>query len=84
MVNWSEVERVKRDGEDVVKESDGHTLVKIYRLRNGSRVRNSTSLNLGVDESIPKDERKYRTSWKCDDCGVEVSGAGNHVQADCE
>ena len=74
MVSWSEVERVLRNGSEVTEQVNGHTLVKIYRLRNGGRIRDSGS-NLEGNSSLPRDETKYRTSWKCDDCGTEFSSA---------
>jgi hypothetical protein len=84
MVDWSEVERVKRDGEQVTVEDNGHKWVKIYRLTNGSRRRDSSSLNLGTSDSIPKEEQDYKTSWKCDTCGTEVgSSPSSRTTTDC-
>ena len=83
MANWNEVERVKRDGEDVVKKVNGHTMVKVFRLRNGSRYDERGGLNVGTNSSIPKEERRKRTAWKCDKCGVEVGGSAKSVYGEC-
>jgi hypothetical protein len=87
MVDWSEVERVQRDGEDVIENVNEHRLVKIFRLRDGSKYLDRARMNLGEDESIPREERKYKTAWKCEKCGVEVGGAASsasHIDCDSD
>lgn len=85
MVDWSELERVKRDGEDVIEHVNGHRLVKVFRLKNGSRYRDRARLNLAEDESIPREERKNKTAWKCEKCGTEWGGASSSARhTECE
>lgn len=75
MVDWSEFERVTRDGSDVIEQVNGHSLVKVYRLKNGSRIQDGAGLNVGKNSDLQKSELKYKTKWKCDDCGMEFKSA---------
>lgn len=83
MVSWTEVERVKRDGNLVVESIGNHKMVKIYRLKDGSR-RKTSSVNVKTDEEIPDDEKQYKTAWKCYDCGVELKSIRSSINSNCE